>query len=447
MSESCDDLPVGSTCDQAKGFITVNDFQYSLNTRGINIVVFDYRSGLYEHRSSYDVWGDQSERGKLKTFLDNLSPGKIIFMASKDSVFFDSGAASALQKFGVSARFARSNSPKVHVSMATVAYTGTERKDWERSVYNVNGTGGSILETTLYLFRDLKGRNDCSNEIGVHTRRFPNSRFSAESVWGNNHHAHMPYRARLHEYSPGWCSSGGSPLSHFLQVDLGTPKVVTGIAIQCHGTPAPHCVTKFKLQHSIDKTIWSYYAGSENRIVEFHGLSVYSTIETRVNWFERTILRFLRIVPTGRMSTSDTSCLRFELYGCSFERPVFMYDGANDNDTSTCFNRSLSVYYTMHYESSIVHGYSASNDNQSLATSIDLLISELNGNCRYDSGNLGTESMSMFVTTNEKTGMDSGGYLQFRIVEPNDYSFKIDFATKVSFTTVSRLTITLIYLV
>ena len=432
VSESCDDVPVGAACDQARGFVIVNGFQYSLNTRGINVVLFDYRSGLYEHSSTFDVLLNPIRMADLTKFLNNLSPGKILFMASKGAVSFDVSTATALQRFGVSARFATSNLPKFHVSMATVAFTGPERKDWERSVYRVDGKGASTLETDIRLFRESNGKDDCTNEVGVQTRRFTNSRFFAESKWKDKG-SYSPYYARLHYRVPGWCSEENSPVSEFLQIDLGTVKILTGIAIQSNGLHGGHYVTKFKLQHTIDMVTWSYYVDNGNIAKVFNGLRQHGKTETKVNWFRRTMVRLLRIVPTARESDSGITCLRMELFGCSTERPIFRSEDAH-YDEDVCFNKSLSIHYSVPSSSNVTFGLSASAGKESLATSIDWQITSMSGYYLYDNGNARVESTSMLTSTNNETYTDSAGFLQFGSLKPSDYIFNISTALKVNST-------------
>ena len=155
-------------------------------------------------------------------------------MAVKDAVTFDSSSAQALQRYGVSATFATTSLPKPQCSMAAIAYTGKERKEWEMSVNKVGGTGASIIEKTIHVFRDLDGSDDCSQEMGIQTKKIPDSAFTAKSIFGNDA-GHYPHRARLNEKMyPGWCSTSNSPVSDYLQVDLGTVKILTGLAIQAN---------------------------------------------------------------------------------------------------------------------------------------------------------------------------------------------------------------------
>ena len=155
ISESCDDVVSPPSCTVVKGYITVNGYQYSMNTRGINTVVFDHRSGVLETRKVFDVLASSTIQNELATYLNGLPPGKILLMAIKDAVAINSFLATALQKYGVSATMATPSLPKSRVSMATVAYTGSERKDWEKSVNKVGGQGASKLNAKIKIFREL----------------------------------------------------------------------------------------------------------------------------------------------------------------------------------------------------------------------------------------------------------------------------------------------------
>ena len=423
ISESCK----VSACAGFKGQIFVNGFQFSPNTRGINIVLFDFRSGLFEDKRVYDVYGSEDAMKNLADFLNHLSFGKILLMAAKVAVRFNTNASLALQRYGVSARFATPSLITPWASMAAVAYTSAERIDWEKSAYNVDGGGVSIIETTLYLFRKSNGKDDCSNEIGVQTHTFPNSRFYAKSIWRN---IHMPYKARLHRSSPGWCSERHSSVSEYLQIDLGAPKHLTGLAIQSHGVANAHHVTQFKLQYSPDGIMWSFYNETKNKIKLFNGLPQGGILITKVNWFQRTIVRVLKIIPTARVSDTDVTCLRIELYGCSPKQPVFSFE-KGDGTKLPC-ERPMIIYYTMPYTSNVVYGISRSADIKSLASSLDLYIKRINGSCEYDNGNVETVPGHMRIISNKETKMDTVGFLEFKNMTANYYSFAIDTASEVN---------------
>ncbi len=111
-SEGCDDLPVNTPCEKAKGSITINSYQYSKMKSGINTVVFDYRSAIFEHSGSYSVFSDSTSRDQLASFLNNFPSGKILFMAAQNEVTINSNLPNALRRHGVPGTFASTNIPK-----------------------------------------------------------------------------------------------------------------------------------------------------------------------------------------------------------------------------------------------------------------------------------------------------------------------------------------------
>ena len=349
-------------------------------------------------------------------------------MAAKDAVEFDTSSALALQRYGVSATFATTNLPKPQCSMAAIVYTGRERKEWEQSLNKVGGTGASIIETTIYLFRDLNSKDDCSQEMGIQTRRIPDSAFTAASIWANDED-HKPYRAKLHDQShPGWCSAESSPVSDYLQVDLGSVKAVTGLAIQGHGIGnGQDYVTKFKIDYSTDGSNWLTYKdpdGTNARV--FDGIQRLEKVETRVNWFKRTMMRYFRIVPTARLST--VTCLRIELYGCSPQVPIFEFDDKKNEplDVLALNKTSLTVHYTVPVKSKSLIGISTSADNQTLDSNIDQLhFKKVNASITHDNGT--TQSIATTTTTNQLTKIDSSASVDFNIEQPNYYSFNVDY--------------------
>lgn len=324
ISESCDDIVSPLSCSVAKGHITVNGYQYSLSTRGINTVVFDHRSGLFETRKVYDILASSTIQNQLATYLNGLPPGKILFMAIQDAVAINSFLATALQKYGVSATVATPNLPKSRVSMATIAYTGSERKGWEESINKVGGQGASKLTTAIKIFRDLMV-GDCGEEMGLRTGQLPDSRFTAKSIFSVNFLSHF---ARLHSAARSWCSGKQSALSDWLQIDLGVVKLISGLAIQ---PMAPqrgimHPIKRFYIQYSLDCANWNTYNDIVSGIrKEFIGCDNLLN-DVRVNWFIRMPMRCVRIIPLERQTDVGTHCIRMELYGCEPKGPMFKRD-------------------------------------------------------------------------------------------------------------------------
>ena len=435
ISESCDDVP--GVCANARGHIIINGHQHSLNIRGINTVLFDYRSGIYEHRNSYNVLGSTAAKNNLASFLSDLTSGKVLFMASRDAVEFNTSSALALQRYGVSATFATLNLPKSRCSMAAIAYTGGERKEWEQSINRVGGTGASIIETTIYLFRDLQGTDDCSQEMGVQTSRFPKSAFSAKSTWHNDER-HKPYRAKLHEQlHPGWCSGANTPVSDYLQIDLGSVRILTGLAIQGHGRyNGHHFVTKFSIAYSENGSTWTpYKVFGSNDAKKFDGIRRLEKIETRVNWFHRIMVRYFKIVPSARVTTSTTvTCLRIELYGCTPQVPIFNYDRQKNEPLEILVlkTNSLKVHYTVPIQSKTIIETSTAADNQTLDNKIDQMhFRSVTASITHDNGTIESNQGIATLITNKLSKIDSSALVDFKIDQSNYYSFNIQYIFQV----------------
>ena len=359
-------------------------------------------------------------------------------MAVKDGVAFDSSSAQALQRYGVSATFATTSLPKPRCSMAAIAYTSDERKEWEMSVNKVGGTGASIIEKTIHIFRELDGSDDCSQEMGIQTKKIPDSAFTATSIW-HNYASHSPYRARLQQNSyPGWCARKNSPVSDYLQVDLGSVKILTGLAIQAHPLfHGHHYVTKFIIDYSIDGLTWlSYKEISSSSTKVFDGIQRMEVIETRFNWFHRINVRYFKIIPSARVTDiSKTTCLRIELYGCSPQTPIIQeVNSKNTNhELLGIYSNSFTIYYTVPVQSKPIFEISTAADNTSLHNSIDQVhIREVTSSTTYDNGTVQLNHGVVNIQTNKSTKIDSCATVEFNTAEPNYYTFGIDYTYQVS---------------
>ena len=313
LSESLDDSAAPN------GHITVNGYQYSFNTRGINIAVFDFRSSMLETRIGYDIYGDPSTRSKMATFLNSLPPAKLLLMAARDSVTMSTDLTLALQKVGVSATFATTSPPKDRLSMAAIFYTGDTRHFWEKTVNKVGGSGSSKIHKVLYLYRDRKSTDDCSEEMGMRTGKIPDNKITSNYVFEGNAGAFGPQNARLHN-SQSWC--GGSAMSSdYIQVDLGSIKTISGIVTQTysHSRTYLHPIQRFYITYSEDGATWKEYQGHGSTRKELVGnINVYESLV--VNWLARIQLRFLRIITLARYTDLNTHCLRMELLGCDLRQ-------------------------------------------------------------------------------------------------------------------------------
>eukprot|EP00795_Rhopilema_esculentum_P000852 gene852-10600_t len=428
-SESCDDIPSGTSCSQCKGLVFVNGGQYSPNSPGINVVLFDYRSGLFEEKTSYRIYGHPDQRVQLTSFLNNLPDGKILFLSAKDSVYIDNDLAVALQKIGVSATFAIDSPPTSKMSLAFVGFTGQERKIWEKSINNLGGSGGSPLQVTINTFVDRDGVNDCSDELGIRVKRIPQARFFATSVLKSDVDF-QPYAASLH-HKTQWCSKTYSTVSkEYLQVDLGVVKLVSGIAMQGHSSSSDR-VTEFQIQYSENGVSWQFYKDLQNLEQKFNGTRTtrQATVDTKVSWFLNTRARFVRIIGTARKSSYWKSCFRFELFGCSIARSFLSVEWTPDSSSyiNDSYKGSISTFGTV--QENVTVGISASGDNQSLATNIGQIhLLKLNASTIVDNGTLLEDTDDNTMVKDNIRQINSAAVVQFDIKEQNYHAFDIDFA-------------------
>ena len=307
---------VNGACNNPKGVLAVNGFKRSNDWWGILYYVYDYRSGLREDERWHNVVQGQHVNDQLVSRLSQVKSGKMVVFVSRGNVKLTANSAAVLHRYGVTAGFATAALGESHAGMVTIAYTGSERKSWETSLFSKDGDG-LVIETSIRTFLDLDGKNDCSQELGIRTGKIPDSRFTASSVW-RNEDANMAFRGRLNDrlHYSGWCSAEGAPISHFIQVDLGVSKAISGAAIQGNYNGSKY-LTNYSIEYSSDGIEWlSYKKPGQNDRKVFPGLYGVGLGTTRVNWFEVSILtRYVRIVPSGR--NSDSSCVRFDMFGCA----------------------------------------------------------------------------------------------------------------------------------
>eukprot|EP00795_Rhopilema_esculentum_P002307 gene2307-17933_t len=433
LSESCSDIS-STDCQLSRGHLQVNGHQYSLSRRGINLVLFDYRSGIYEKRESYDIFEVPSTRTDLTAVLNSLPPGKILFMAACDAVVIDSNLAEALQKVGVSATFATSPAPAERMSLAYVGYTGPERKHWEKSVNKIGGTGASTLEVTINPFTDRSGYGDCSDELGLRTWKIPDSSFYAKSYWGNDAN-HRPLFGRLQNISAaGWCSFANTAVSEYLQVDLGRVKLVSGVAIQGHSTNPDNVATKFKVEFSEDGVNWQNYQDDPSSIKEFDGIGATGVQlgETRVNWIRNTKSRFIRVVPTARKSLVDNiNCLRIELFGCSIpaSSPSVNWSQGPNQYINKHYKGSISAFATI--KNNLKVGISTADDNSTLAKNTQQIhFTKVNASITLGDGTR-LKEIGKFSMVTDDLKMDTSAFTNIDVEEEDCYKFEADFAGKI----------------
>uniref|UniRef100_A0A674NKK0 Neuropilin n=1 Tax=Takifugu rubripes TaxID=31033 RepID=A0A674NKK0_TAKRU len=151
----------------------------------------------------------------------------------------------------------------------------------------------------------------CSNPFGMETGKITDDQISASSSFYDERW--LPRQARLNFNDNGWTPNEDSN-REYIQVDLHTLKVVTGIATQgaiSKETQKAYYVTTFKLEVSTNGEDWMVYRHGKNHKV-FHANT--DATEVVLNRIPQPVLaRFVRIRP---QTWKNGIALRFELYGC-----------------------------------------------------------------------------------------------------------------------------------
>uniref|UniRef100_A0A4W6GAR8 Neuropilin n=1 Tax=Lates calcarifer TaxID=8187 RepID=A0A4W6GAR8_LATCA len=151
----------------------------------------------------------------------------------------------------------------------------------------------------------------CSNAFGMESGKITDDQITASSTFYDNHW--LPRQARLNYNDNGWTPNEDSN-REYIQVDLHTLKVLTGIATQgaiSKETQNAYHVTTFKLEVSTNGEDWMVYRHGKNHKV-FHANT--DATEVVLNRIPQPVLaRFVRIRP---QTWKNGIALRFELYGC-----------------------------------------------------------------------------------------------------------------------------------
>uniref|UniRef100_A0A3Q4ARB3 Neuropilin n=1 Tax=Mola mola TaxID=94237 RepID=A0A3Q4ARB3_MOLML len=151
----------------------------------------------------------------------------------------------------------------------------------------------------------------CSNAFGMESRKITDDQITASSSFYDERW--LPRQARLNYNDNGWTPNEDSN-REYIQVDLHTLKVLTGIATQgaiSKETQKAYYVTTFKLEVSTNGEDWMVYRHGKNHKV-FHANT--DATEVVLNRIPQPVLaRFVRIRP---QTWKNGIALRFELYGC-----------------------------------------------------------------------------------------------------------------------------------
>uniref|UniRef100_A0A3Q2C895 Neuropilin 2b n=1 Tax=Cyprinodon variegatus TaxID=28743 RepID=A0A3Q2C895_CYPVA len=151
----------------------------------------------------------------------------------------------------------------------------------------------------------------CSNALGMESGKITDEQIMASSSFQDGNW--LPRQARLNFKENGWTPAEDNN-REYIQVDLHTLKVLTGIATQgaiSKETKNVYYVTTFKLEVSTNGEDWMVYRHGKNHKV-FHANT--DPTEVVLNRIPQPVLtRFVRIRP---QSWKNGISLRFELYGC-----------------------------------------------------------------------------------------------------------------------------------
>uniref|UniRef100_A0A3Q3B356 Neuropilin n=1 Tax=Kryptolebias marmoratus TaxID=37003 RepID=A0A3Q3B356_KRYMA len=151
----------------------------------------------------------------------------------------------------------------------------------------------------------------CSNAFGMESGKITDEQITASSSFPDAHW--LPRQARLNYKENAWTPEEDSN-REYIQVDLHTLKVLTGIATQgaiSEETQKVYYVTTFKLEVSTNGEDWMVYRHGKNHKV-FHANA--DATEVVLNRIPQPVLtRFVRIRP---QTWNNGIALRFELYGC-----------------------------------------------------------------------------------------------------------------------------------
>ncbi|KAM8839460.1 contactin-associated protein-like 2 [Synchiropus picturatus] len=149
----------------------------------------------------------------------------------------------------------------------------------------------------------------------------PYSFFSSSSVFGRHYGAGYA-KLNWKQGAGGW-SPADTDRYHWLQVDLGSKKQVTGIATQGRYRSVDW-TSQYQLLYSDSQKNWKPYILDGN-IWTFDG-NLNSEGVVRHEFQHRILARYIRFIPTS-WSTGGRVGVRLELYGCPYWADVISFDG------------------------------------------------------------------------------------------------------------------------
>ncbi|XP_061077777.1 lactadherin-like isoform X2 [Conger conger] len=160
--------------------------------------------------------------------------------------------------------------------------------------------------------------NGCSEPLGVKSRLISDRQLTASSsfrTWGIDAFTWQPHYARLDKQGKtnAWAPATNSR-TEWLQVDMQTPKRVTGIITQgAKDFGAVQFVTAFKVAYSDNGKSWSVVKDDKTRTDKIFEGNSDNNVHQR-NMFEAPFYaRFVRVIP---WEWHERITLRIELLGC-----------------------------------------------------------------------------------------------------------------------------------
>lgn len=155
--------------------------------------------------------------------------------------------------------------------------------------------------------------NKCNNDLGLEHLKIPDSSLKARSHSSYESLSHgeckavvgFSFCARLNNNVCSWCAQDVG--DQYLQVDLGSCAVISGIASQgAEGCTKEYYIRKYKVFYSRDGKTWTFYPQVMKGNQDGHS-------RERHNFNPPLYARYIMIQPTAYR---NMICLRMELYGC-----------------------------------------------------------------------------------------------------------------------------------
>lgn len=113
------------------------------------------------------------------------------------------------------------------------------------------------LHSFIHFFFIRFSLGTCDDPMGMEKGLISDAQLTASSAWSNNPKRYGAHRARLNlnTWPAGWSTKKFDP-KPWLQIDLGTQKMVTGVATQGLGKRVGEWVKTYRVAYSDDGVTW-----------------------------------------------------------------------------------------------------------------------------------------------------------------------------------------------